>query len=58
MQRICDDINRTTFKWFAIVIICVIINVNVTVEQKYIINKDIKQQGAHYWSLRYTSFYL
>ena len=44
MQRICDDINRTTFKWYAVVI-CIVINVNVTVEQKYIIDKDVKQQG-------------
>ena len=57
MQRICDDINRTAFKWYAVVI-CIVINVNVTVEQKCIINKDIKQQGSHYWSLRYTGFYL
>ena len=45
MQRICDDINRTTFKWYAV----------VTVEQKWIINKTIKQQQTHYWSLSYTS---
>ena len=57
MQLVCDDINGATFKWYAVVI-CIVINVNVTVEQKYIINKYIKLQGTYYWSLRYTSFYL
>ena len=57
MQSSCNDMNRTTFKWYAVVI-CIVINVNVTVEQKYIIDKDIKQQGTHNWSLKYTSFYI